>query len=200
MKKTIFIFLLSLLIKVNYAQTINAGQTGSGVYYHDINPDTTLQGNKWVNNPVILPIDMNGDSIVDFELIVYVYNCGMACNHCHSYILPIDSNQVAFGYVDSCKTIYTPPGFIETDTMIHLFNYNDAINSSASWTNSSVNFAFRYWGQDRIDCGDNAYTSGSVKYIGVRVYTSTSILYGWIKISGITNSSFTIEEFGCATH
>ena len=179
------------------AQSIAAGQHGPGQYFVDIQPDTTIIA------PYLLPdtygmyaLDMNGDDTVDYELhVANVGGLGIHFNRC--YIEPKNNNEVAVAHTDSC--FYTdcgsPGQLVGVTVMVRAFEYGELIDNNAQWADSLVYLSYNNYSGGCFYCSGHTFESADTNYIGVRYFLSADTVYGWIKVSGISDINCTIESF-----
>jgi hypothetical protein len=176
------------------AQSIAAGQHQSGQYYVDIQPDTTIVApNALPVTQATLPLDLNGDGVADFELRVYNNNgVGIKVRSC--YLEPKNGNEIAVAYADSCLSTdcgYT--GLVWDYGMARAYEYGETIGAGAQWADSLVYLAYDRFSGGCFACSDNTFTDTSDAYVGVRIFTAADTVYGWIKVSDVSNISCTVE-------
>ncbi len=169
------------------AQSIVAGVVQPGQYSVDIQPDTTIKAPYAVamSKQAQFPLDMNGDGIVDFELHVFNNNgLGIKVRHC--YILPLNDNEVAIAYTDSCfSTACDYEGLVWEFTMVRAFDYGQIIDNNVNWADSLVYLSYDRFFTGCLYCDDQSFADSSTNYIGVRYFTSTDTVYGWIKVKNV---------------
>ena len=192
---TLPVFLLFTSLSLS-AQFITAGQYQPGQYYVDLQPDTTIEA-PWAifTTQAYLPLDMNGDSVVDFELHVYKSD-GLGSNYIHCYIEPKNNNEVAISTTDSCFAL-DDCGWLEglwwVYGMVRAFEYGEQIDGNAQWADSLVYLSYNTYSGGCFYCGAHTFEDTATSYIGVRFFTATDTVYGWIKVSGVTETTCTIE-------
>lgn len=166
------------------AQFIIAGQHGPKDHF--VIADTLIAPNTTYQ------IDMNGDSIIDLYIWTSAWNGNwQASAGCG--IQPESNNKVANGYpiYDNCLQ--------QVIVMLSSFNINDTICNSGSWDgalDAPMLSSYEYNGHGV--CEDNIFPHGSYTgYIGVQVLSATDTLYGWIKITGVADSSLILISYAC---
>lgn len=178
-----------------FAQSIKAGQHGPGQYFIDIQPDTTIEA-PWAMTPEygMYPIDMNGDSVFDFEIHVANFG-GLGSDYVRCYIEPKNNSQLAFAYNDSCFAL--PSGcfnpLIGVYGMARSFWYGETIDNNAHWVDSLLYLSYYSYSLNCFYCSGETFIGTDTNYLGVRVLTSTDTVYGWIKVSGVSDIACTIE-------
>lgn len=176
-----------------HAQYILAGQHQPGHYFVDLVPDTTLVGPNTHIPPLPaarFQIDIDGDSISDFEL----HSLGFWMNGGGHTEISIRSHrsdcQVALGYLDSCQ--------LETAGSLQV---NDTINNTLVWADDTILYlSHSSWSVgDYWSCMHNGFVNDTLgNYLAVRVNHPTDTLYGWIKVTNIDWSAYTVQEFACS--
>jgi hypothetical protein len=182
MKKILFIFAFALLLasckkehEDNFLTSIKAGQTdGIGIKYMDFEPDKKF---VFDINPyyATLNLDLNNDSINDFELRYYEFH-----SEINLQITPQGNNSVCIS-----STIHWDPPFAESLAL------EDSIGNKNNWSNSKA-YLFMY--------SENCYTdydtgkeictkSGSGYwynhdniYLAVKIIKDDKEFYGWIDV------------------
>ena len=148
---------------------ILAGQTeGLGIKYVDIVPDDTLQVYIARN------LDLNNDSINDFQLIYFRPSPHMCCTSDFFTIKPLEKNSVC---VSKIMTGWVKP-----------LAYKDSIGNNNNWSNSkdTLYYYFRSThptpdGTDIIDESTYGYWYDKDNiYIGVKIIKDGKDLFGWI--------------------
>jgi len=167
---------------------IKAGQTdGPGIKYVDFEPDAKFAyGNDSYTE--FLNLDLNNDSIDDFELKYYSF-------HFETYlqIIPKGNNSVCFS-----KTLSVPDyAFVES-----LAN-GDTIGINNNWINSKA-FLFTYYLSCYTDydtgnriCSDSFsgywYDHDHI-YMGVKIIKNNKEFFGWIDMKGTTVRRYAITK------
>jgi len=176
------------------AQYILAGHHQPGSYFVDIIPDTTLTGPYThipPQPPATYQIDIDGDKIYDFEL----YSFGLWMNGGGSQEISIRAHrtscQIAFGFIDPCNI-----------KIAKSLRYNDSINKALNWSNDSILYlSHNSWSVQRYSCYYNGFINDTLSnYIAVRIINTTDTTYGWIKVTNVDWSSFTVQEFASTAH
>ncbi len=179
------------------AQFIGAGQYAPGQYFVDIQPDTTIEApDALTPKYAMYPLDMNGDGQFDFELHVANFG-GLGGDYVRCYIEPRNNNQIAFAKTDSCFAL--PTGcfndLIWVYGMARAFEYGEQIDNSTQWADSLLYLSYNSYVLDCFSCSGETFIHTDTNYLGVRVLTPTDTVYGWIKVSGISDITCTIESF-----
>jgi len=177
-----------------YTQYILAGHHQPGNYFFDIIPDTTLIGpNTHIppQPPATYQIDINGDKINDFELysLGYWMNGGGGTeisirahyNHC----------QIALCCIDSCQ-----------NKIAKSLERNDSISKNLTWSNDTILYlSHTFWNIEPYSCYYNGFINNSLgNYLAVRLIDPTDTIYGWIKVTNVDWSAYTVQEFASNTH
>lgn len=168
---------------------IRAGQTdGIGIKYVDFEPNEKF---SYYNDPysAFKNIDMNNDSIDDFELKYSAF-------HFQKYlqITPLENN-----YVCVSKSIQLDPPFVES------LAFGDSISGNNNWTNSKAYlFTYRLSSYTDYDTGNQVCSEGSQGYwydhdniyVGVKIVKDGKELFGWIdvKIKGQGIRGYAVSE------
>jgi hypothetical protein len=198
MKSIRLLILFYFVINCINAQSIVAGQHTTSDFYFDANPDTLLAG--IYNHPAIpnYPLDINNDGIIDFYLGVQRFGSPSASlNYCR--IIPTNDNQISFSYIDSC--LDENLSFVSANLMAKPYYFNDSIDANAEWKPWTLDMSYQDhegWAP-RHDCVVMTFDTVAAKYLGVRVFTATDTLYGWIKVKVIDTFVLYFEEFACNT-
>jgi hypothetical protein len=147
-----------------------AGQdTGAGVIYYGIVNDT-MATNYVEGSNDNYSLDINNDGIPDFTLNAYYSgNLGLGMQEGSCSIEALGNNSICV--VDKDR--------IDPDTM----RFAGMINQDLYWNNGT-----QYFGEFTNSIVPNSDTKSgiwwdiSVKYVGLRVISSTDTIYGWIKV------------------
>lgn len=196
----LFAFLACILTTSANAQSILAGQNGSGIYFYDFVPDTTIFGIHNQNAGTV-NIDINGDNIIDF--LVQSCNCsGNGGGIPNSSIVPLNNNEISFSHTDSCHT-FSSNIFMGVQQMAFPHPFNDTIDAQKQWISSAARLNYNRWGVlfdstggHPYSCSDSTFLFNTSSYVGVRIFVSTDTVYGWIKLKKVTNARITVEEYG----
>lgn len=154
-----------------YPVSINAGQTaGIGIKFTDIIPDDNTLGyyphpfdqNKY--------LDINGDSISDFELVLKRSDPGIqGMKTAVLEIIPLGMNAV-------CISATNP-------TWADSLKYNDPINANMNWSDSTAllydYLFFDNYPNPSVTIKGYWYTSNDI-YIGVKINKDNKQFFGWI--------------------
>ena len=173
------------------AQVIIAGESGLNTYYTDLDPDITIYG---IHNTQAqtFNIDINKDYTLDFKIKVYNVG-GLGGGSSAVSIIPFNKNEISISHIDSCFFGPTQT-FMGSYILAYPYMENDSIKYDEIWNNSEVMLKYGYWTGPN-HCGSSTFDTLS-RYLGVRLFTSTDTLYGWIKVKcGYNNTSITIEEY-----
>jgi hypothetical protein len=182
MKKLVVLLTVILLIsacdkeeqktqETKYPVSIKAGQTtGIGIKYTDIIPDDTTLGYYPYPFDQYKYLDINGDSINDFELLLKRSDPGiMGMITAVLEIVPLGMNAV-------CTSATNP-------TWADSLKYNDPIDANTRWSDST---ALLY---DFLYLDDYPYGTTFIKgywfntdaiYIGVKITKDDKQYFGWI--------------------
>ncbi len=166
---------------------ITAGHTeGIGIKYVDIVPDEKMERSYSTKY-----LDLNNDSINDFELIYHNRNVMPSTYLNYLTITPLGENSVC---VLKSKT-----------DRINALAYGDTIGTNNNWSNSvSILFMYRRYtyrdntGQD-VSEGDpigDWYDHDNI-YMGVKIIKDGKEFYGWIDVnyqSNPENTAYTYKE------
>ncbi|MGZ4099483.1 MAG: T9SS type A sorting domain-containing protein [Bacteroidia bacterium] len=185
MNKYSFVFLLSCFSFVStkgFSQFAIAGV--SGLQYHDVVPDTTLQGSSTYS------IDMNGDGVSDLGFTTYtVYTLPMTDNS--SFVNALNSStSLLFDHTDSCYIGYSHT-WIKTN-ILKQFSLNDTITSGAI---ISGGYFARDLHETGTHCLSNEWIGTGDKYVGVKYQDSTGMYFGWVRINVAGTSTITIKDY-----
>ena len=146
---------------------IGIGALQSQVIYHDVNPDVTLSG-----NPETYDIDMDGNSVMDFQAQTRL-------GHQSNLNNLITANNLIAG----STVYYTSLGYAQA------FALNDPIGPSL--TNlisvSQMVLAPTWASSPYGNFGD-----GAEHYAGVKFKIGTNDHYGWIRFTGIPTNGATL--------
>lgn len=180
------------------AQFMLAGEYLPGQYHIDVEPDTTIVA------PFALPItqstwslDMNGDGITDFILRAYNdTNPGSGFKHCS--IEPLNNNEVALAYQDSCISYECGfGGLLGINGMVRAFGTGDTIGATAQWADSVVYMAYGSFSSGCLMCGANSFADTGDTYIGLRYFVAADTTYGWVKVSNVSVNHPNINQVAC---
>ncbi|MFH0893344.1 MAG: T9SS type A sorting domain-containing protein [Bacteroidota bacterium] len=194
MKKLYKLLLLLIFLTLNFqsvshAQSILAGETGTGITFVDIVPDTVL--NPDYHYTKSYSIDLNNDGIDDF-LMSATYSGGLGGGGQSASITPLNNNEVAISATDSCFDFSSV--LINTYDLTKAFNFNSAISFSEQWKDSTSYLHYNFWIMGSYNCSGGLFDLAA-KYIGVKVFANPDTLYGWIKVSQVAYHDVTIEEY-----
>jgi hypothetical protein len=167
-----------------YLTFIKAGQTdGSGISSINFEPAKELE--NWENDYTmkILNLDLNNDSIMDFELNYHSRASGSCCYFKNSYITPLGNNSV-------CVTKSIPEGSF--NTFVQSLALGDTIGISNNWSNSKA-YLFSFWSSTHPDPTNNGqqFTQISIYgdwykqdniYLGVKIVKGDRDFFGWINV------------------
>ncbi|HKR03862.1 MAG TPA: T9SS type A sorting domain-containing protein [Bacteroidia bacterium] len=196
--KTISILVLPFLIICNYscAQFIIAGQTGSGIFYHDFIPDIELNA-----TPSSLPgdtstsihLDLNQDSVDDF-VVFASGGAGVSHSIWTTRIFPDSNNQVSYSH---SVTVYNPCCSSFTSVAVaKVFALGDTIIGDASFTNNgyrALNYLYSMVGYGSFSIND--WVQAGESYIGIRLINMIDTTYGWIRVETPTAQHIYIKDY-----
>jgi len=174
-----------------FLTSIKAGQTdGVGIKYVDFEPDeklVTSNGSNWY-----LKIDLNNDSIDDFELKYTSMSYGRWYNR-YSQIIPLGDNSVC-----ASKSI-TGSDFDYVESL----EYGDTIGINNSWINSeSYLYKFyrnwqHYYDPDTTIVSEaffgDWYTQSNI-FVGVRIMKDANQFFGWIDMKDATLRRYAVSS------
>jgi hypothetical protein len=172
-----------------HAQFILAGNHQPGNHYVDIIPDTTLIGPYThipPQPPATFPIDLDGDNQNDFLL----HSLGFWMNGGGSTKISIrayrNNCQIALCCIDSCG------GNIALSLI-----RNDSINERLNWSHDSILFlSHTRWDLSPYSCGYNGFVNNSLgNYLALRIINPQDTIYGWLKVTDVDWSAYTVQEF-----
>lgn len=197
---TIFLFFFYFSTNI-FGQYIQAGINTSQDYHFNIIPDTIITTLSTTSGIASFYLDINNDSIDDFEISVIIDDFGNWHHYESSIITPLNNNQIAIQRYDSCFAFCPPPDYLYNLPMVKSFLFNDSINNSNLWIDSAASLSFTKWSATipnncGYSCSGNTFL-GASEFIGIRIITSNDSLYGWIKASGISSDTILVEEFAC---
>lgn len=158
-------------LQKEYLTYILAGQnSGNGIFYHLSNPAIELQlhpGASYHSDSCI--IDINGDGIDDLYLKQRgFFSSGGTISQ--NTVCPLGNNEIAV----KTETLFA-------DTIVP----NDTIDNKLFWQNSTC-ILYNYISGTNPE---GYWFNAGIKYVGVRVHASDTLLFGWVRIL-IYNSHF----------
>lgn len=181
---------LILLYSFNgHTQSVLAGCHQSGDFFVDIIPDTTLVGpNTHIppQPPATFQIDIDGDHSDDFEL----YSLGFWMNGGGGTQISIRARrsncQIALCCTDSCQ-----------GNIARSLKKYDSIGMGLAWSSDTILYlSHTYWNLQPYSCYYNGFVNDSLgNYLAVRVMNTADTIYGWIKVTNIDWSAYTVQEF-----
>lgn len=186
----IVLIVLSMVSFKSYGQEnfIIAG-TVEGVLYTDIQDTLLTTEMGWYLGDFVYEFDMDMDDEFDFKIFAH-HSEGISHNISYIKIQPYGNNKVAFSdsipAINGQDTVFyvNRAGGVNTgDTIsddIHFINEGIVLDIENVVVLTSISFNWGNWG-----------------YIPVCLATENdqSFLYGWIKVSGVTEHQITIESF-----
>ena len=162
--------LASNIISLAQPDYFKAGKnTGAGVHYVDIVPDSSL-GEYFHNSNENFTFDLNNDGIKDFNIHTESSSSpGFGTGY--AYITPLTNN--AFCAVQE--------GSINPDTL----RLNDMINKDLFWNSNLCVFRqFLYYNVPPFTNTSSGIWNGIInKYVGLKVNASNVSIYGWIRLN-----------------
>lgn len=199
------IFLVGFTIQ-SIAQQCVAGQYDANDYHHDFDPAfelSILQNNDSSSDS--MNIDLNNDGIWDIQLILAHEDGGNWYDKNYVKVVPLNTNQVAAGPAQMCFANCTEDIFVSSKAITHSFDSLDIIDYTADWIDSNSYVYFSTWESNVPNACGYACNGGlfndTFSYVGVRVYTATETLYGWIKLKfklgSMSESKLTVASFAC---
>jgi hypothetical protein len=194
-KLTFILLFVIAFVKVN-AQFIIAGQYTANDYFHDVMPDSTFIATG-SSLPALYPkpIDINGDGIIDFDLVSYKGG-GMGNPYRSVYITAKNNNEMLLQDTSVCTYSNAPGpccGTVTAMTSKPLI-LGDSVKAKGKWYQQDQYALIQNW------CGVGYFNDTNDNFFGVRVFKGNDTLYGWIKIKIEFFSSymgFILEEFAC---
>ncbi|MBK7666572.1 MAG: T9SS type A sorting domain-containing protein [Sphingobacteriaceae bacterium] len=198
MRKLVFIFLFFIVCTKANAQFIIAGQYTANDYFHDVVPDSSYTAiNAMGGSMSTKPIDINGDGVIDFDLVAQMYGGGGNPGG-QTYIVPKNANEViSYGNVSCTWTAAaTPSAGVTSKEIVSAFDSGDTIKNGLNWRDTTINITYRYW------CMLTNFNPTTARFVGVRIFISNDTLYGWIKLRAyngpaFSTTGFILEEFAC---
>lgn len=199
------IFLVAFTIP-SIAQHCVAGQFDANDYQFDFDPAfelTIIENNDSSSDS--MNIDLNNDGIRDIQLILAHEDGGNWYDKNYLKVIPLNTNQVAAGPAQMCYANCTEDIFVSSKAITQSFDSLDIIDYTADWIDSNSYVYFSTWESNVPNpCGyacNGGIFSDSFSYVGVRVYTTTETLYGWIKLkfkfASMGESKLTVASFAC---
>lgn len=184
-KTLLFIYLTFILFacdkekQVQIPDFILAGQTdGFGIAFVDFEPDENLVVIPPDYESIKLKLDLNKDSIDDFEIVYGYTDRTSCCYRLEAFIISLNNNSVCVLKTDS----FTVAPLV----------YNDIIDSNSTWSDSKA-YLFNYWyakhttpdGSDLIQTDLDGYWYNTDKfYMGVKIKNDDDDeLFGWIDVN-----------------
>ncbi len=182
-------------------QSIHTGNWGIHDYYYDFVPDTNIlqPENNMINSVVI---DMNGDGVDDIQLsTIYSYMSAWFSEQ-KVIIDGLNQSQIAYSGIDSCFSNDSIPIFVYTNFVPLELNYDEIIDNTSNWTDSTVCLSFHEWNAAYpsnmgFGCWRESAFQNNMGYFAVRVLNSNDTLYGWIRVSNVEYSSCKVQEYAC---
>ena len=150
------------------------------ILYTDFNPDTNLTA-PLLDSVYKIGVDINQDSILDFEFNIYSWLGYISPNYCHFYdcicvvenVYPLDTKS-KIGWPDTNYYGYGPCYHLTVDSAILISN------NSLFWR-SGETIKFKC-AQALVDCNQGL----TKKYIPIKLYLRGNYYFGWIRILGYT--------------
>ena len=165
----------SLDNKLKLYSTLAMGVMGAGalnaqVVYHDVVPDTTLNGVSGTASSDTMMVNMDADALIDFQFQIRIYGTTPTNTQANLYIL-----QTGNGILANLVS-YTNLGYA-TDIPL-----GTAIGASSAWNTASQAVLASLFGTTHYGhLGD-----GAEHYMGVKFTdAAAAIHYGWIRVSGV---------------
>lgn len=177
-----------------HAQYVLAGRHQPGNNFIDIIPDTTLVGPYThipPQPPATFQIDIDADKINDFEL----YSLGVWVNSGGGQQISIRAHrnlcQIALCCIDTCQY-----------KIAKSLQRNDTINKTLIWSNDTILYlSHTSWGMPAYSCFHNGFINDSLgNYLAVRIINTLDTIYGWIKVTNVDWSAYTVQEFASTSH
>ncbi len=176
------------------AQFIIAGQYTTNDYFHDVVPDSVYKAvGSSLPAMVTKPLDVNGDGIIDFDLVSYKGG-GSGNPQRSAYITPKNNNQILMQDTAVCTYTNGSPLCCGTITVMAAKPtiLGDSIKNRGKWyNNTQYLYEINY-------CNVGYFALNN--FIGVRVFNGSDTLYGWIKVAFTAPSGYaaiTLYEFAC---
>jgi hypothetical protein len=201
MKKILFIFAFAFLLAsckkddkistVNdkFLASIKAGQIdGIGIKYVDFMPDKKLVDNPADSRTANLILDLNNDSIDDFELL-YKIDARSCCYSLALTITPLGNSFVCDQKSDT--------------TYVEALAQGDIIDNSNNWLKSKT-YLFYYWystfpspdGTTIIseEISGSWYNQDNI-YVGVKIIKDGKELFGWIDVKYLGEYTTVVRQY-----
>lgn len=194
----LIILLWGFLFFKTQAQFITAGQHTGSDYFHDLIPDLTLKSYYNSNgNLDTLFLDLNHDGIED--VVLKLWNSGsLAFRNRYCRIATLNNSQIAFDYSDSC---FNDVGtFVGARQMAYSFNDGETINQNVIWSSGGLDLSYTYELTMTFSCIANTFAAGDGSYVGVRIFSGSDTLYGWIKLAEVSSERCTVLEYASNTN
>jgi len=196
-KFILFLFFIQIsLINFCFSQFIIAGQTGPGIYYHDLFPDIEL--NAYLSHlpgdtSTSIGLDLDLDGKNDFNFIAS-RGAGVSHSISATIIYPDSNNQVSYS---RNVTVYNPmSGNFSTVIVAKAFNLGDTIHSDPTFTNNgwrALNYYYSRVGHGTFTIND--WTQAGEKYIGIRLINLVDTTYGWIRVETPSAAKMLIKDY-----
>lgn len=206
MKLILLTISLFSFLTPSIAQHCVAGQFDANDYQYVFNPAfelTIIENNDSSIDTV--NIDLNNDGMFDVQFILAHDDGGNWYDRNYVKVVPLNNNQVAAGPAQMCYANCTEDIFVSSIAITQSFDSLDIIDYTANWIDSNSFIYFSTWESNVPNpCGyacNGGLFNDSFSYVGVRVYTATETLYGWIKLkfkfASMGESKLTVSSFAC---
>lgn len=165
--------------ELQFPPFIVAGQTdGVGIKYVDFEPDKELEVFADYYKSHIL-LDLNNDSIDDFELI-YAFPPGMSStSDRYSYILPMENSAVCVSANNESALVFA-----------EALESSDTISNKCNWANTKT-YLYTYHHYSTTLPGGTPYSAESHQgdwydgdniFVGVKIVKDNNEIFGWIDV------------------
>ncbi len=157
----------------------------SGIIYNDIS-DTIISYNSATTGASQYSIDLNMDSVIDFNLAV-----SLSYDTINFPGLYIYSNQKVFLYATDTLNSVSIRTHVAPTELLQPLNLSAIVADTNRWSNfGCVCFSAYYWG---------GCATPNDFYTGLRIYKGGVFYYGWIRIEPINYSSCVLKAYAINT-
>lgn len=169
----------NLLAIANPNYFVTGQRVGTNINYYDFNPDVGINSPGY-SQPLIYPVDINNDAVVDFEFHNY-HSQSPGHTYYLSEVSPLNGNEIAVIYDNLADTM-------QASMMLNQFlNWQDTICLLNERFYSGYSYENGLW------LGNCNY------YLGVRIYDQQDTIYGWIDVKvnqcAWNSPTVTLKEF-----
>lgn len=166
------------------AGALVAGTSASAqIMYTDITPDDTISGNGGTYN-----LDLNNDGTIDFNFSI--------SSSSSSFMGIIFSSQSISVSPTGSNSILQDPSYYP-----YALNNGSAINNAGNWSTYGLlaqHLFISYFGSTYNYSYGN-WQGATDKYLGLRISVGGNTLYGWARLTVLSNSAFIIHDYAVET-